>query len=67
MAIPHFSYTSIEMAAAILLGVTGVSRAPALVLDIQNKYFDRLFITAVGRTAILLGHMVADVVVAAAT
>jgi ABC-2 type transport system permease protein len=65
-AIPHFSYTSFEMATAILLGVTGVSRAPALVLDIQDKYFDRLLLTPVRRTAILLGHMVADVVVAAA-
>src|SRR5580692_9511020 len=36
-AIPHFSYTSFEMATAILLGVTGVSRAPALVLDIQSQ------------------------------
>jgi ABC-2 type transport system permease protein len=64
-AIPHFNYTSFEMATAILLGVTGVSRAPALVLDIQSKYFDRLLLTPVRRTAILLGHMVADVAVAA--
>src|ERR1700688_3359231 len=64
-AIPHFSYTSFETATAILLGVTGVSRAPALVLDIQSKYFDRLLLTPVRRTAILLGHMVADVTVAA--
>ena len=61
-----FNYTSFEVATAILLGVTGVSRAPALVLDIQDKYFDRLLLTPVRRTAILLGHMVADVVVAAA-
>jgi ABC-2 type transport system permease protein len=64
-AIPHFSYTSFEMATAILLGVTGVSRAPALVLDIQSKYFDRLLLTPVRRTAILVGHMMADVAVAA--
>lgn len=64
-SIPHFSYTSFEMATAILLGVTGVSRAPALVLDIQSQYFDRLLLTPVRRTAILLGHMVADVTVAA--
>ena len=30
------------MPTAILLGVTGVSRAGALVLDVQNGYFDRL-------------------------
>jgi ABC-2 type transport system permease protein len=64
-SIPHFSYTSFEIATAILLGVTGVSRAPALVLDIQSKYFDRLLLTPVRRTAILVGHMVADVSVAA--
>jgi ABC-2 type transport system permease protein len=64
-SIPHFNYTSFEVATAILLGVTGVSRAPALVLDIQSKYFDRLLLTPVRRTAILLGHMAADVAVAA--
>lgn len=33
-SIPGFNYTSFEMATAILLGVTGVSRAPAMVLDV---------------------------------
>jgi ABC-2 type transport system permease protein len=61
-----FSYTAFEMATAILLGVTGVSRAPALVLDVQTQYLDRLLLTPVRRTAILLGHMAADVAVAAA-
>jgi ABC-2 type transport system permease protein len=65
-SIPGFNYTSFEMATAILLGVTGVSRAPALVLDVQTKYFDRLLLTPVRRTAILVGHMAADVAVAAA-
>jgi ABC-2 type transport system permease protein len=64
-SLPGFSYTSFEMATAILLGVTGVSRAPALVLDVQSKYFDRLLLTPVRRTAILLGHLAADVAVAA--
>ena len=63
---PGFSYTAFEMATAILLGVTGVSRAPALVLDVQTQYLDRLLLTPVRRTAILIGHMAADVVVAAA-
>jgi len=62
---PGFSYTAFEMATAILLGVTGVSRAPALVLDVQTQYLDRLLLTPVRRTAILIGHMAADVVVAA--
>ena len=61
-AIPGFDYTAFQMATAIMLGVTGVSRAGSLVLDVQDKYFDRLLLTPVRRTAILLGHMVADVV-----
>jgi ABC-2 type transport system permease protein len=62
---PGFSYAAFEVATAILLGVTGVSRAPALVLDVQTGYLDRLLLTPVRRTAILLGHMAADVAVAA--
>jgi ABC-2 type transport system permease protein len=58
-------YTAFQMATAVLLGVTGVSRAGALVLDVQDKYFDRLLLTPVRRTGILLGHMAADVTVAA--
>jgi ABC-2 type transport system permease protein len=61
-----FDYTAFQMATAILLGVTGVSRAPALVLDVQNGYLDRLLLTPVSRLSILLGHMIADVLVAAA-
>ena len=61
-----FDYKAFEMPTAILLGVTGISRAPALVLDIQNGYFDRLLMTPVRRLSILLGHMVADVAVAIA-
>src|SRR3954471_22755662 len=34
-----FDYKAFEMPTAILLGVTGVSRAGALVLDIQDGYF----------------------------
>lgn len=58
-----FDYTAFEMATAVLLGVTGVSRAQALVIDVQNGYFDRLLLTPVRRSAILIGHMVADVTV----
>ncbi len=64
--IAGFDFKAFMMATAILLGVTGVSRAPALVLDVQNGYFDRLLLTPVRRLAILLGHMVADVTVACA-
>jgi ABC-2 type transport system permease protein len=58
-----FDYTAFEMATAVLLGVTGVSRAQALVVDVQSGYFDRLLLTPVRRSAILVGHMVADVTV----
>ncbi|HEY3723727.1 MAG TPA: ABC transporter permease [Acidimicrobiia bacterium] len=61
-----FDYKAFEMPTAILLGVTGISRAPALVLDIQDGYLDRLLMTPIRRLAILLGHMVADVTVAVA-
>jgi ABC-2 type transport system permease protein len=63
-SIAGFNFKAFMMATAILLGVTGVSRAPALVLDVQNGYFDRLLLTPVRRLAILLGHMLADVAVA---
>ena len=64
--IAGFDFKAFQLPTAILLGVTGVSRAPALVLDVQNGYFDRLLITPVRRLAILLGHMAADVTVASA-
>ncbi len=62
--IAGFDFKAFMMATAILLGVTGISRAPALVLDVENGYFDRLLLTPVRRLAILLGHMLADVAVA---
>jgi ABC-2 type transport system permease protein len=64
--IAGFDFKAFMMATAILLGVTGVSRAPAVVLDVQNGYFDRLLLTPVRRLAILLGHMLADVAIACA-
>jgi ABC-2 type transport system permease protein len=64
--ISGFNFKAFMMATAILLGVTGISRAPALVLDVENGYFDRLLLTPVRRLAILLGHMLADVAVACA-
>lgn len=61
-----FDYTAFQMPTAILLGVTGVSRAPAVVLDVQNGYLDRLLMTPMRRIAILLGHLVADMAIAVA-
>jgi ABC-2 type transport system permease protein len=62
--IEGFDFKAFQLPTAVLLGVTGVSRAPALVLDVQDGYFDRLLLTPVRRSAILLGHMVADITVA---
>jgi ABC-2 type transport system permease protein len=59
-----FDIKAFMLPTAILLGVTGVSRAGALVLDIQSGYLDRLLLTPVRRLAILLGHTVADVAIA---
>ncbi len=64
--IAGFDYTAFQMPTAILLGVTGVSRAPALVMDVQDGYLDRLLLTPVRRGSILLGHLIADIVVALA-
>lgn len=65
-SIAGLDFEAFMMGTAVLLGVTGVSRAPALVLDVQNGYFDRLLLTPVRRGAILLGHLAADVAVAGA-
>jgi len=65
-SIQGFDFRAFQLPTAILLGVTGVSRAPALVIDVQDGYFDRLLLTPVRRLAILLGHLAADVTVAAA-
>lgn len=61
-----FNIKSFMLPTAVLLGVTGISRAGSLVLDIQNGYLDRLLLTPVRRSAILLGHLVADVAIATA-
>jgi ABC-2 type transport system permease protein len=56
-------YKDFLLPMAIAFAVTGVSRAPSLVTDIQSGYFDRLCLTPVRRPALLLGLMAADVVV----
>jgi ABC-2 type transport system permease protein len=60
---PGFSYKAFLIPMAIAFAVTGMSRAPTLVTDIQGGYFDRLCISPVRRIALLLGLMVADMVV----
>jgi len=58
----EIDYKAFQLPVAIVFAVTGVSRAFALVLNIQEGYFDRLMLTPVSRRALLLGHMAADFV-----
>ncbi len=58
-----FDYKAFLLPMAVAFAVTGMSRAPTLVTDIQDGYFDRLLMTPVRRVALLLGLMAADVVV----
>ncbi|MCL4422291.1 MAG: ABC transporter permease [Actinobacteria bacterium] len=55
-------FKAFELPLSVVFAVTGVSRATALVTDIQNGYFDRLLITPVRRLPLLLGLMMADLV-----
>ncbi|MCU0261533.1 MAG: ABC transporter permease [Ilumatobacteraceae bacterium] len=55
-------FKAFQLPVAIIFAVTGVSRASALVVDIQGGYFDRLLLTPMRRPTLLLGLMVADVV-----
>lgn len=54
-------FKAFQLPVAIIFAVTGVSRASALVIDIQSGYFDRLLLTPIRRPMLLLGLMVADV------
>lgn len=53
-------FKAFQLPVAIIFAVTGVSRANVLVTDIQSGYLDKLLVTPVRRTALLLGMMVAD-------
>jgi ABC-2 type transport system permease protein len=55
-----FSYRNFQLPTAIIFAVTGISRAPSLVTDIQQGYFDRLLLSPARRLPLLLGLMVAD-------
>jgi len=59
---PGFDYKAFQLPVAVVFAVTGVSRANALVTDIQNGYLDRLLLTPVRRGTLLLGLMTADFV-----
>jgi ABC-2 type transport system permease protein len=53
-------FKAFQLPVAIVFAVTGVSRASALVTDIQSGYFDRLLLTPIRRPMLLLGLMAAD-------
>lgn len=59
---PSFDYKAFQLPVAVIFAVTGVSRAGALVVDIQGGYLDRLLLTPVRRGTLLLGLMTADLV-----
>jgi ABC-2 type transport system permease protein len=56
-------FKAFQLPVAIIFAVTGISRASALVTDIQDGYFDRLLMTPIRRLSLLLGLMVADLAV----
>jgi len=56
-------YKAFQLPLALVMTVTGISRAHSLVLDVQGGYFDRLLLTPVNRWALLLGMFVADTIV----
>ena len=60
--IPGLDYRAFQLPSAIVFAVTGVSRAHAVVTDIQSGYFDRMLMTPVRRLPLLVGMMAADFV-----
>jgi ABC-2 type transport system permease protein len=60
-SIPGFNFKAFYLPVGLVFAVTGISRASALVTDIQSGYFDRLLLTPIRRLALLMGLMVADV------
>ena len=60
--IPGLDYRAFQLPTAIIFAVTGVSRAHAVVTDIQSGYFDRLLMSPVRRLPLLVGMMAADFV-----
>ncbi len=60
IGIPGLDFRAFQLPTAIVFAVTGVSRANALVTDIQSGYFDRMLMTPMRRLALLLGLMIAD-------
>jgi len=60
---PGFDFKAFQLPVSIIFAVTGISRAGSLVIDVQDGYLDRLLLTPVSRSTLLLGLMVADLAV----
>ena len=60
--IPGLDYRAFQLPTAIIFAVTGVSRAHAVVTDIQSGYFDRMLMSPVRRLPLVVGMMAADFV-----
>ncbi|MDP9370571.1 MAG: ABC transporter permease [Chloroflexota bacterium] len=58
--IPGLDFRAFQLPTAIVFAVTGISRAPALVTDIQSGYLDRMLMSPMRRLSLLLGLMIAD-------
>ena len=58
--IAGLDFRAFQLPTAIVFAVTGISRAHALVIDIQSGYFDRMLMTPMRRLSLLLGLMIAD-------
>lgn len=59
-------FQAFQLPVAIIFAVTGVNRAQALQQDIAGGYFDRLLVSPVRRSALLLGLLAADFVLVVA-
>jgi ABC-2 type transport system permease protein len=59
-------FKAFQLPVAIIFAVTGISRASALVTDINDGYFDRLLVSPVNRWSLLIGLMIADLAFAVA-
>jgi ABC-2 type transport system permease protein len=59
-------FSAFQIPVAIIFAVTGVNRAQALQRDIATGYLDRLLLSPVRRSALLLGLLVADFVLVVA-
>jgi ABC-2 type transport system permease protein len=57
-------FKAFQIPVGIVFAVTGISRASALVMDMNSGYFDRMLISPISRVSLLLGLMVADFIMA---